>query len=195
MKIGVLALQGDFVEHIKILHQIGVETEEVRLPVHLDMIDGLIIPGGESTTISKLVVKYDLIEPLRDFSSRNPVWGTCAGMILLAKKINAKQPLLGVMDIKVDRNAFGRQVDSFITDLSVPVLKNGNKRPYPAIFIRAPKIINVNGKARVIAKLKNGAAVAAQEGKWLATAFHPELTDDNRFHLYFLSLITGSDAS
>lgn len=195
MKIGVLALQGDFAEHIKVLHQIGVETKEVRLPVHLDMIDGLIIPGGESTTISKLVVKYDLIEPLREFSSRNPVWGTCAGMILLAKKINAKQPLLGVMDIKVDRNAFGRQVDSFITDLPVPVLKNGNKRPYPAIFIRAPKIVNVNGKARVIAKLKNGAAVAAQEGKWLATAFHPELTDDNRFHLYFLSLITGSDAS
>lgn len=195
MKIGVLALQGDFAEHIKVLHQIGVETKEVRLPVHLDMIDGLIIPGGESTTISKLAVKYDLIEPLREFSFRKPVWGTCAGMILLAKKINAKQPLFGVMDIEVDRNAFGRQVDSFITDLSVPVLKNGNKRPYPAIFIRAPKIVNVNGKARVIAKLKNGAAVAAQEGKWLATAFHPELTDDNRFHLYFLSLITGSDAS
>ena len=195
MKIGVLALQGDFVEHIKILHQIGVEAEEVRLPVHLDRVDGLIIPGGESTTISKLAVKYDLIEPLREFSSRKPVWGTCAGMILLAKKVNARQALLGVMDIEVDRNAFGRQLDSFIADLSVPVLKNGDNSPYPAIFIRAPKIVNVNGKAKVIATLKNGTAVAAQEGRWLATAFHPELTDDHRFHLYFLSLITGSDAS
>ena len=195
MKIGVLALQGDFVEHIKILHQIGVEAEEVRLPVHLDRVDGLIIPGGESTTISKLAVKYDLIEPLREFSSRKPVWGTCAGMILLAKKVNARQALLGVMDIEVDRNAFGRQLDSFIADLSVPVLKNGDKSPYPAIFIRAPKIVNVNGKAKVIATLKNGTAVAAQEGKWLATAFHPELTDDHRFHLYFLSLITGSEAT
>ena len=194
MKVGILALQGDFAEHIKILHRIGVETEAVRLPAHLDRVDGLIIPGGESTTISKLAVKYDLIEPLREFSDRKPVWGTCAGMILLAKKINAGQPLLDVMDIEVERNAFGRQLDSFITDLSVPVLENGNKRPYPAVFIRAPKIVQVKGKARVIAELKNGTAVAAQEGKWLATSFHPELTDDHRFHLYFLGLITGSGA-
>jgi 5'-phosphate synthase pdxT subunit len=189
MKIGVLALQGAFIEHIKILTALGVKAVEVRMPKELKGLDGLIIPGGESTTISKLAVKYDLLEPLNTFAADHPVWGTCAGMILMAKEADLDQPLLGIMDILVKRNAFGRQVDSFITDLTIPVLDNGEYKPFPAVFIRAPKLVAVKGKATVIAKLLDGTAVAAQEGKWLATAFHPELTTDDRFHRYFLSLI------
>jgi len=189
MKIGVLALQGDFLEHIKMLHQLGLETIEVRLPGDLKKADALIIPGGESTTIGKLAETYGLVTPLRAFALRKPVWGTCAGMIFLAKKIDTSQPLLGVMDIEVRRNAFGRQVDSFQADLLVPELNNGKRKPYPAVFIRAPKIVNATGKARVMARLSDGTAVAAREGKWLVTSFHPELTDDIRFHDYFLKLI------
>ncbi len=195
IKIGVLALQGDFKEHIHILHKLDTDTVEVRLPEHIQTIDALIIPGGESTTIGKLAYSYNLIEPLREFASQKPVWGTCAGMIFLAKNIAADQPLLGVMDIEVQRNAFGRQVESFKTDLVVPILNNGKTKPYPAIFIRAPKIVRVNGKAKVVAKLSNGTAVAAQEEKWLATSFHPELTDDNRFHTYFVNLVKDSISS
>ena len=193
MKIGVLALQGDFREHIKVLHQLGLETIEVRLPEHLKKADALIIPGGESTTIGKLAQAYHLIAPLREFALRKPVWGTCAGMIFLAKKIDTSQPLLGVMDIEVKRNAFGRQVDSFQMDLLIPALNNGERKPYPAVFIRAPKLVKANGKANVIAQLPNGTAVAAQEGQWLVTSFHPELTDDTRFHAYFLNLIKKMD--
>jgi 5'-phosphate synthase pdxT subunit len=195
IKIGVLALQGDFKEHIHILRQLDTDAVEVRLPGHIQKIDALIIPGGESTTIGKLAYSYNLIKPLRKFASLKPVWGTCAGMIFLAKNIDTDQPLLGVMDIEVQRNAFGRQVDSFTTDLVVPVLNNGQTKPYPAIFIRAPKIVKVNGKAKVVAKLSNGTAVAAQEEKWLATSFHPELTDDNRFHTYFINLVKDSISS
>ena len=195
IKIGVLALQGDFKEHIHILRKLDTDAVEVRLPEHIQSIDALIIPGGESTTIGKLAYSYNLIEPLREFASQKPVWGTCAGMIFLAKNIDADQPLLGVMDIEVQRNAFGRQVDSFKTDLVVPILNNGKTKPYPAIFIRAPKIVKVNGKAKVVAKLSNGTAVAAQEEKWLATSFHPELTDDNRFHTYFVNLVKDSISS
>ena len=189
MKIGVLACQGDFIEHIKILLQLGVETAEVRLPEDLKGLAGLIIPGGESTAIGKLAVTYNLMEPLREFSGKNPIWGTCAGMIFLAKEIGMDQPLLGIMDIEVERNAFGRQVDSFKVDLYTPFLDNGDSKPFPAIFIRAPKLIAAKGKAKVIAKLADGTAVAAREGKLLVTSFHPELTEDNRFHRYFLSLI------
>ena len=195
IKIGVLALQGDFKEHIHILRKLDTDAVEVRLPEHIQTIDALIIPGGESTTIGKLAYSYNLIEPLREFASQKPVWGTCAGMIFLAKNIAADQPLLGVMDIEVQRNAFGRQVESFKTDLVVPILNNGKTKPYPAIFIRAPKIVRVNGKAKVVAKLSNGTAVAAQEEKWLATSFHPELTDDNRFHTYFVNLVKDSISS
>ena len=177
------------IEHIKILAALGVKAVEVRMSKELKGLDGLIIPGGESTTISKLAVKYDLLEPLHTFAADHPVWGTCAGMILMAKEADLDQPLLGIMDILVKRNAFGRQVDSFITDLTIPVLDNGEYKPFPAVFIRAPKLVAVKGKATVIAKLSDGTAVAAQEGKWLATAFHPELTTDDRFHRYFLSLI------
>lgn len=195
MKIGVLALQGAFIEHIKKLRALGVEAVEVRLPADLEGLDGLIIPGGESTTIGKLAVMYDLMAPLGQFAAQKPVWGTCAGMIFMAKEIcngaaGAAQPLLGVMDILVQRNAFGRQVDSFVADLDVPALEGGEKRPFPAVFIRAPKLVDARGAAQVIARLADGTAVAAQEGRWLATSFHPELTDDDRFHRYFLSLIS-----
>ena len=189
MQIGVLALQGSFAEHIEMLTHLGVSTVEVRLPKQLKELDALIIPGGESTTISKLTVKYDLLGPLNEFAAENPVWGTCAGMILMAKEADLDQPLLGLMNIIVKRNAFGRQVDSFQTNLNVPVLNDGERRPFPAVFIRAPKLVAVKGKAKVIAELPDGTAVAAREGKWLVTAFHPELTKDDRFHRYFLSLI------
>ena len=192
MRLGVLALQGAFIEHINILRGLGVEAIEVRLPADLEGLDGLIIPGGESTTIGKLVEIYDLMEPLRLFAREKPVWGTCAGMIFMAKNIGVDQPLLGVMDIVVERNAFGRQVDSFETVLDVPALNNGAGRPFPAVFIRAPRLVRTNGKAEVIARLDDGTAVAAREGHWLATAFHPELTGDDRFHQLFLQIINDN---
>jgi len=190
MKIGVLALQGDFAEHIAMLKRLKVEASEVRLPQHLQGLDGLIIPGGESTTIGKLASDFGLIEPLREFGQRHAIWGTCAGAIFLSKDISRDQPLLGLMDIKVERNAFGRQVDSFETDLEVPELKEvtGAKTPYHAVFIRAPLIESVSGDAKSLAALADGRIVAAQQGHLLATAFHPELTNDTRFHEYFLSL-------
>ena len=196
MKIGVLALQGAFIEHVNILKSLGVEAVEVRLPGQLADLDGLIIPGGESTTIGKLARRFGLMEPLRDFAEAKPVWGTCAGMIFLAKEIGngssgRDQPLLGVMDIEVARNAFGRQVDSFETNLDVSVFANGDLRPFPAIFIRAPKLVAAKADAQVIATLPDGTAVAAQQGHLLATSFHPELTGDSRFHAFFLSLITS----
>lgn len=192
MRIGVLALQGAFIEHVKMLRALGVEAVEVRLPEQLDALDGLIIPGGESTTIGKLAVMYGFMEPLRRFAGEKGMWGTCAGMIFMAKEIGQDQPLLGVMDIVVERNAFGRQVDSFEVDLQVPQVKNGtleSATPYPAVFIRAPKLVEAKEDARVIARLPNGTAVAAQQGKLLVTSFHPELTQDARFHKYFLSLL------
>ena len=190
MKIGVLALQGDFAEHIAMLKRLKVEASEVRLPQHLKGLDGLIIPGGESTTIGKLANDFGLIEPLREFGQRHAIWGTCAGAIFLSKDISRDQPLLGLMDIKVERNAFGRQVDSFETDLDVPELKQatGTKNPYHAVFIRAPLIESISGDAKSLAALADGRIVAAQQGHFLATAFHPELTNDTRFHEYFLSL-------
>lgn len=192
MKVGVLALQGAFVEHIKILRELGVGTVEVRLPQDLDGLDGLVIPGGESTTIGKLAMKYGLMAPLRQFAATKPVWGTCAGMIFMAKDIGRDQPLLGMMDIVVERNAFGRQVDSFEIDLDVAAINNGEVKPFPAVFIRAPRLVEARGEAEVIASLPDGTAVAAREGKWLVTAFHPELAADRRFHEYFLRLIEES---
>ena len=191
MHIGVLALQGAFGEHVQILRQLGVRADEIRLPGELEGLAGLIIPGGESTTIGKLALWYDLIEPLRRFAAGNPVWGICAGMILMARKIGTGQPRLGVMDIMVERNAFGRQQESFETDIYVGVLKNGASRPFPGIFIRSPKLVSVWGRATVIAALADGTPVAAREGDLLATAFHPELTTDDRFHRYFLDLVSG----
>ena len=190
MKIGVLALQGDFAEHISMLKKIGVDTAEVRLPKHLDGLDGLIMPGGESTTIGKLAVAYGLMEPLREFGKKHAMWGTCAGAIFLSKDVGRDQPLLELMDIKVQRNAFGRQVDSFETDLEIDELMKatGTEHPYHAVFIRAPIIESVSGSAKVLSALEDGRIVAAQEGHLLATSFHPELTDDTRFHEYFISL-------
>jgi 5'-phosphate synthase pdxT subunit len=190
MKIGVLALQGDFEEHESVLRRLGVETGEVRLPEHLHGLDGLIIPGGESTTMGKLAESYQLLEPLKAFGQEKAIWGTCAGAILLAKEIHRPQHLLHLMDITIQRNAFGRQVESFESDLEVPELctVDPNPRPYHAVFIRAPLIEAVRGSARVVAALPDGRIVAARQGRWLATSFHPELTPDSRFHRYFLSL-------
>ncbi len=190
MKIGVLALQGDFAEHIAILQRIGAQAAEVRLPAHLDGLDGLIIPGGESTTIGKLAIDFGLMEPLRAFGREHAIWGTCAGAIFLSKDARRQQPLLELMDITVERNAFGRQVDSFEIDLDIPALRQVDPRPdpYHAIFIRAPLIESVSGDAEALASLPDGRIVAARQGKWLATSFHPELTADDRFHRYFLAL-------
>jgi len=187
MIIGVLALQGAFLEHQKMLHSLHVKTVDVRLPEQLNTIDGLIIPGGESTTIGKLANAYDLIEPIQNFSKNRPIWGTCAGMIFMAKHINhANQHLLRIMDITVQRNAFGRQVDSFVISLDIPLLK-GNS--FPGIFIRAPAVVDYGPDIQVLSSLSDGKIVAVQEKNWLATAFHPELTDDNRFHQFFLDRI------
>jgi 5'-phosphate synthase pdxT subunit len=194
MNIGVLALQGDFAEHITMLHGIGVQGVEVRRSSQLAQIDGLIIPGGESTTIGKLATDFGMMDDLRRFGQENAIWGTCAGAIFLSKDARRKQPLLGLMDIHVERNAFGRQVDSFEVDLDVPALQafDPENQPYHAIFIRAPLIEAVRGQARVLASLPDGRIVAAQEGHWLATSFHPELTGDNRFHRYFATLANKS---
>jgi len=191
MKIGVLALQGDFSEHIAMLKRLNVEASEVRLPDHLNGLDGLIIPGGESTTIGKLAVAYNLMEPLKLFGQRHAIWGTCAGAIFLSKDIGRDQPLLGLMDIKVQRNAFGRQIDSFETDLDIPELKQatGTDEDYHAVFIRAPIIESVGNDAKILASVPDGRIVAAQQGHLLATSFHPELTKDTRFHEYFLTLV------
>jgi 5'-phosphate synthase pdxT subunit len=191
MKIGVLALQGDFAEHIVMLKSLDVEAVEVRLPEHLKDLDGLIIPGGESTTMGKLATDYGLIEPLKTFGQHYAIWGTCAGAIFLSKDVSREQPLLGLMDIKVARNAFGRQVDSFEADLDISELKQamGTDEAFHAVFIRAPIIESVSGDAKILASLPDGRIVAAQQGHFLATSFHPELTGDNRFHQYFMSLV------
>jgi len=187
MNIGLLAIQGDFAEHILMLTRLGVQTSEVRLPSHLAGLDGLILPGGESTTIGKLIMDFDLLEPLQEFGRAHAMWGTCAGAILLSKDVRRTQPLLGLMDITVMRNAFGRQVDSFEADLEVTGLSS--PAPYHAIFIRAPIIESVSGEAQAIASLPDGRIVAVRQGRLLATSFHPELTGDTRFHEYFLGLI------
>ena len=192
MKIGVLALQGDFAEHIAVLKRLGQNGVEVRLPAELAGLDGLIIPGGESTTIGKLAVQYDLMEPIRALAASRPVWGTCAGAIFLSQDARRPQPLLGLMDIHVERNAFGRQVDSFEIELDVPALAEldvpAAPRPFHAVFIRAPLIEQVGPGVDVLARLGDGRIVAARQGHLLATSFHPELTPDDRFHRLFLSL-------
>ncbi|MBU1660788.1 MAG: pyridoxal 5'-phosphate synthase glutaminase subunit PdxT [Chloroflexi bacterium] len=194
MKIGVLALQGDFAEHITILRRIGVEAVEVRLPEKLADLDGLIIPGGESTTIGKLATYFEMMEPLREFGRKKAIWGTCAGAIFLSKDARRDQPLLELMNITVERNAFGRQVDSFEVDIDIPALQQVDAAgsPYHAVFIRAPLIESISGKAETLAALPDGRIVAAQEEHWLATVFHPELTDDDRFHRYFLTLVQAA---
>lgn len=191
MKIGVLALQGAFLEHEKALRALGAEACEVRLPQDLEGLDGLIIPGGESTTIGKLATSYGLIEPLRDFARQHPTWGTCAGLIFLAKDIGIeRQPILGLMDIKVNRNAFGRQVDSFEIDLPIAGLEGA--APFHAVFIRAPLVEQVGPGVAVLATLPEGGIVAVRQGHLLGTAFHPELTDDLRLHRYFCDIVDAA---
>jgi 5'-phosphate synthase pdxT subunit len=184
LNIGVLALQGDFAEHAAVLRQIGARPIEVRKPEQLADLHGLIIPGGESTTISTVARASGLYELLREFVTHKPTWGTCAGAILLAKRITGQAAHLGVMDITVTRNAFGRQVDSFSADLPI----EGFAAPLRAVFIRAPIIESVGADVRVLARLPDGRIVAAQQGHLLATAFHPELTSDTRLHTYFLDM-------
>ena len=187
MRIGVLALQGDFREHRISLEKLGADVKEVRLPEHLEYLQGLIIPGGESTTIGKLMVAYDLLEPIRTFAQTNAIWGTCAGAILLAKEIGRDQPLLELMDMEIERNAFGRQIDSFEIEISVTFLQSPEE-PYHLTFIRGPIITRVWGNAQTMLNLPDGRAIAARQGKLFATSFHPELTNDLRFHQYFLEL-------
>jgi 5'-phosphate synthase pdxT subunit len=190
MKIGVLAAQGAFAEHIKALEKLDVEAVAVRLPRELKGVVGLIIPGGESTTISRLMSAYDLMKEISGLARGGlPVFGTCAGLILMARQISGNGARsLGLMDITVKRNAFGRQVDSFEAELAIPVL--GDK-PFPGVFIRAPKIEACANGVEVLARLVDGTIVAARQGKLLATAFHPELTPDLRFHRYFLDIVNG----
>ncbi len=192
MKIGVLALQGAFIEHIRVMRRLGVDAVAVRLPDELQGLDGLIIPGGESTTMLTLMQSYNLIPPLRELAQDGlPVLGICAGMVCLAKQVSHADSMetLALMDMTVRRNAFGRQVDSFETELAVPAL---GEAPFAAVFIRAPVIERVAPPVEILARLPGGEAVAARQGRLLATAFHPELTRDLRFHRYFLEIVTSS---
>ena len=189
-RIGVLALQGAFIEHISMLRKLGVEAFPVRLRQQLQDLDGLVIPGGESTTIAKLMRSCDLTQAIQELISHGlPVLGTCAGMILLSKSATSmNSETIGAINIEVRRNAFGRQIDSFETDLSIPAL---GEEPFRAIFIRAPIITRVGPEVEVLARLEDGTSVAARQGKVLVCAFHPELTDDTRFHRYFLEVVAG----
>jgi 5'-phosphate synthase pdxT subunit len=194
--IGVLALQGDFREHIQAMQRLGAEARAVRLPRDLEGLDGLIIPGGESTVMGKLMVAYDLDQPLRErIAAGLPTWGTCAGLILLARETDnamAGQPLLAAMDIRVCRNAFGAQRESFEVDLDVPAL---GEQPVHAVFIRAPIVESVGAGVDALARVEPGLfgtpgdIVAVRQGPLLGTAFHPEVTNDVRFHSYFLSIV------
>jgi len=185
--IGVLAVQGDFLEHLEMLSDVGAGSREIRLPDQLEGLDGLIIPGGESTTIVQLMDIYGFRDRLVE-STRNglAVWGTCAGMIAIAKSLTDSRPEpLGLMDIEVTRNAFGRQIESFETYLNIAEIGKPSIR---AVFIRAPKVTKTGDQVKILARSEDGSPVAVQEGKMLATSFHPELTDDTRLHRLFLKM-------
>jgi 5'-phosphate synthase pdxT subunit len=186
-RVGVLALQGNVAEHEAALRRAGAEPVRVRRPEHLEGLDALVMPGGESTTIGQLATDFGLVEPLRAFvASDRPVWGTCAGLILLAEDAGRAQPLIGGLDVAVARNAFGRQVESFETDLELTGLEGG---PFRAVFIRAPAVERAGPGVEVLGRLEDGTIVAVRQGRLLGTAFHPELTDDPRLHALFLSLL------
>lgn len=190
MRVGVVAVQGAFTEHINMLHTLDIEALPIRLPQELTDLNALIIPGGESTSISQLMDIYQLTNKIIEMANQGlPIFGTCAGMILLANKIpDSDVKPLGLMQITVRRNAFGRQVDSFESDLSISIL---GEKPFHGVFIRAPMVEQVNGNVEVLATLSNGTIAAARQNQLLVTAFHPELTDDTRFHSYFLDIIQG----
>lgn len=196
--IGVLALQGAFIEHIKKLQGIGVEAREIRLPEDLAGASGLILPGGESTTIGKLIDRFGLRQPILDLAASGvPIWGTCAGMILLGRDVDPEtrardQPLLGLMQIETQRNAFGSQLDSFETELDIPLISD---EPIPAVFIRAPVISWLGPEVEVLSRLPDGRPVAARQGNLFVTSFHPELTADSRIHRWFAAqCLSGFDA-
>jgi 5'-phosphate synthase pdxT subunit len=186
--VGILALQGDFREHETLLHKLHVETLQIRLPEQLEHIDRLIIPGGESTTIGKLLVLYNLLKPIKERAKRGmPIWGTCAGAILLAKEIaegRNGQPSLELMDITAHRNAFGRQMDSFETDILLPAV---DTKPFHTVFIRAPLLSDPGQDVEILGQIAENKIVAARQNKLLATSFHPELSNDPRLHKYFLT--------
>lgn len=189
MKVGVLALQGTFIEHIGMLRQLGVEAPPIRLPRELDTLDELIIPGGESTTMLRLMESFGLIQPIREMARDGlPIWGTCAGMVLLAKSIsNYEMETLGLMDTKVRRNAFGSQIDSFEADLEIPLV---GEESFHAVFIRAPIVKEAKPGVKVLSRFPDSTIVAARQSRLLACAFHPEFTDDLRFHSYFLNMVS-----
>ena len=189
LRIGVLGLQGDFREHVEVLASMGVSTLVVKLPEDLELVDGIIIPGGESTTMGRIMKEVGLDEPLiKKIEGGLPVFGTCAGMILLSKGVvGYDQSTLGVMDIKVERNAYGRQVESFEVDVSIPEI---GERPFHAIFIRAPKVVEVGDGVEVLAELE-GSPILLRQKNILASSFHPELTEDRRIHELFIKMIRG----
>jgi pyridoxal 5'-phosphate synthase pdxT subunit len=193
VRIGVLALQGDVAEHRAMLTEVGADVVAVKRAEQLGEIDGLIIPGGESTTIGRLLRRFDMLQPLRHQVEHGlPVYGTCAGMILLADEVvdgAADQPTVGGIDVTVQRNAFGRQRESFETDLAIPAV---GAAPLHAVFIRAPLITRVGERVQVLASLPDGRAVAARQGSVVVSSFHPELTDDSRVHRYFVRVVEES---
>jgi len=191
-KIGVLALQGAVREHSRSIEVCGAEAVPVKRPADLIGLDALILPGGESTTMRRLIDRYDFMEPLRDFAvSGKPMFGTCAGLILLAKEVvGYAEPHLGVMDVKVERNSFGRQIDSFEADLDI----NGLDTPFNAVFIRAPHIVSVGPSTEILCE-HEGKIVMARSGQFLGCSFHPELTDDHRITQYFIDMVAAESMS
>jgi len=188
-KIGVLALQGTFIEHIGCLRRLGADAFPIRLPHELNKLDGLIIPGGESTTMLRLMESFGLIKPIREMARDGlAIWGTCAGMVLLAKSVsNYEMETLGLMDTKVRRNAFGSQIDSFEADLKIPIV---GEEPFHAVFIRAPIIEEAMPGVEILSRLPDSTIVATRQDRLLACAFHPEFTGDLRFHSYFLNMVS-----
>lgn len=188
--IGVLAVQGDFAEHINMLESLGATAREVRLPADLDQVDGLILPGGESTAMRKLLHRWNLVKPIKGLAKRGaPILGTCAGAILLATKIaDGDDPVLSLLDVEVRRNAFGRQLESFETNLVMEGFgSDGRSRTVRAVFIRAPEIVKVGPSARAVAALEDGRIVAARQGRILGIAFHPEITGETGVHRWLVA--------
>ena len=191
LTVGVVAIQGDFAKHVALLKELNVVAREVRLPKDLEGIDALIMPGGESTTFRHLFDLYGLAEPIAALAASGvPTWGTCAGMIMMASELTDDRPKpLGLMDVTVSRNAYGRQVDSFVIDINFPILGD---EPFHAVFIRAPAATRIGPGVEILGELPDGTPVALRQGNLLVTSFHPELTRDTRFHQYFLSLLEPS---